>query len=228
MSIYMLLNEIILILIFYLPINNCIDTIVLNNILLQEHNKYRKKHGVPNLELDNDLIKGATAYAESLAKNADPNYLVPSNNYYMGDEKLGENLFQCSKKTCQMENFTQPLDIWYNEIEFYNFNKNEGDKSTANFTQMVWKSTKKLGCGVGQKTETSYKVVCHYLPKGNIYEKYDINVLPVQTVKEQNEKDNTNNNFNGTYEEYITKGSFNLKKKFYLFELGFILCLLFI
>ena len=133
------------------PSNVCLDTLELNKILLEEHNKYRKIHGVPNLQLDNTLIRIATIYAESLAKNPDVNFLIPSGNYYEGDEKLGENLFQCNITTCNMEKYTQPLSVWYKEKEFYNFNTNRGEKGTANFTQMVWKNTRKMGCGVAQK-----------------------------------------------------------------------------
>ena len=231
------INFILLSLITLFPINICIDTIALNNILLNEHNKYRKMHGVPNLVLDNKLINFATAYAESLAKNANDNYLIPSGLYYEGDEKLGENLFQCNKRTCKMENFTQPLDVWYKEKQYYNFNTNRGEKGTSNFTQMIWKSTKKLGCGVGQKTENSYKVVCYYLPKGNIADKYDINVLPLQKIAEEIIINNTNTNTTNnesltntnityeTYEDFITNNSYNYKSNFYLVCLILILFL---
>ena len=214
-----------------LPLIFCLDTLSINKILLNEHNKYRKMHGVPNLELDNSLITKATAYAESLAKNSNDNFLEPSNNDE-GDEKLGENLFQCNKKTCKMENYTQPLEVWYKEKNYYNFNTNKGEKGTANFTQMVWKSTKKLGCGLAQKYETSYKVVCYYLPKGNVDEKYDINVLPVK--EQEDKKGNGTSNETASkakeykdYNDYITDDSFNIKyTKF--FCLGLFLALMFV
>ena len=220
-----------LIILSSLPLIFGLDTLSINKILLNEHNKYRKMHGVPNLELDNSLITKAVAYAESLAKNSNDNFLEPSNNYE-GDEKLGENLFQCNKKTCKMENYTQPLEVWYKEKNYYNFNTNKGEKGTANFTQMVWKSTKKLGCGLAQKYETSYKVVCYYLPKGNIAEKYDINVLPVK--EQEDKKGNGTSNETASkakeykdYNDYITDDSFNIKyTKF--FCLGLFLALMFV
>ena len=220
-----------LIILSSLPLTFCLDTLSINKILLNEHNKYRKMHGVPNLELDNSLITKATAYAESLAKNSNDNFLEPS-NIYEGDEKLGENLFQCNKKTCKMENYTQPLEVWYKEKNYYNFNTNVGEKGTANFTQMVWKSTKKLGCGLAQKYETSYKVVCFYLPKGNVNEKYDINVLPVQ--QQEDKKGNGTSNETASkakeykdYNDYITDDSFNIKYNEFLC-LGLFLALMFV
>ena len=220
-------NLIIIFLLSNLPSIILFDTMALNKLYLEEHNKYRKMHGVPSLQLDNLLIKYATAYAESLAKNSNDNYLIPSGNYYEGDQKLGENLFQCNKVILNMENLTYPLSTWYKEKEFYNFNTNTGEKGTANFTQMVWKNTKKLGCGIGQKTETSYKVVCYYLPQGNIDEKYDVNVLPVQTKNEEKEDLNDNSqagNIYENYEDYISN-SYNLK---YFLGFSYILFMLFL
>ena len=239
MSNYFIWYFITLTVISFIPNYICLEMIALNKILLQEHNKYRKMHGVPNLQIDNDLISAATKYAESLARNPDVNYLEPS-GVYLGDEKLGENLFQCNKKSCNMENYTQPLDIWYKEISKYNFNTNEGEEGTANFTQMVWKSTKKMGCGVGQKSETSFKVICYYLPKGNVPEKYKSNVPQPKLTKDEKKKLDPNGTlFNETggvnetdeityfdYEAFITNSSFNLDYCF--IYLGFILFLLFV
>ena len=222
-----IINFIILFFINIFHFNICLDIMILNKYFLEEHNKYRKMHGVPNLQLDNLLINFATAYAQSLAKNPNDNYLVPSGNYYEGDEKLGENLFQCNKKTCQIDNFTHPLTVWYKEMQFYNFDTNVGEKGTGNFTQMVWKNTKKLGCGIAIKTETNYKVVCYYLPGGNIADKYKINVPPIQKINEENDDLNdtnwANNESNAfdNYEDFITNNSFNLK--FYFFFVYFLL-----
>ena len=209
-------NFIIIFLISNLPSIFLFDIMALNKLYLEEHNKYRKIHGVAILQLDNQLISYATAYAESLAKNSNENYLVPSGNYYEGDQKLGENLFQCNKVTLNMENITYPLSTWYKEKDFYNFNTNVGEKGTANFTQMVWKNTKKMGCGVGQRTETSYKVVCYYLPQGNIGEKYDVNVLPAQTKKEEKEDSNDNSQIGNIYENYEDYISYSNNLKYYL------------
>ena len=212
-------NTIIIILshIFFYQIN-CLDTYALNSLILQEHNKYRAIHGVPDLQLDNKLMQFATQYAESLAKNSNDYYLVPSGNYYEGDQKLGENLYQCNKKSC-MDNYIQPLEIWYKEKEKYNFLTNVGEQGTSNFTQMVWKNTKKMGCGVGQKTDSIFKVVCYYLPKGNVAEKYTENVLQIQK-KADNKIDNNENLENANkeynnYEEFITDSSYNLKIYWY-------------
>ena len=101
--------------ILILPIYSIIDSKTLNNIFLQEHNKYRYIHNSKKLSLDSKIIKDATVYAESLATNSDEYYLEPSGSYYNSDEKYGENLFQCNKKSCKNENISLVTTIWYDE-----------------------------------------------------------------------------------------------------------------
>ena len=49
----------------------------------------------------------------------------------------------------------------------------EDNPGTEGYTQVVWKSTERLGCGV----KGSY-MVCRYEPAGNIPGEYEENVLP--------------------------------------------------
>ena len=42
---------------------------------------------------------------------------------------------------------------------------------------MILKNTKKKGCGIGQKNEENYIIVCFYYPKWHIEEQYQNNVL---------------------------------------------------
>jgi uncharacterized protein YkwD len=59
--------------------------------MLDAHNAHRADHGVPALELDDELNLSAQAYAEKLA---DMNQLVHS-----GTQGLGENLYEmCSSE----------------------------------------------------------------------------------------------------------------------------------
>lgn len=57
---------------------------------------------------------------------------------------------------------TIAVDKWYAEVSFYNFkaarlfadNWNQPN-AIGHFTQLVWKSTTSMGCGVAQGTYTS-------------------------------------------------------------------------
>ena len=80
------------------------------------------------------------------------------------------------------------VKMWYYEIERYDF-KNPGFSSaTKHFTQVVWKSTSQVGCGIaiGQKTSDGrYRVygVCQYKDAGNVVSSttdfFSLNVLPI-------------------------------------------------
>lgn len=207
-----------------LPICIALDINKINNILLEEHNKYRKIHNSKNITIDKDIINKAQVYAQSLASNSDPYYLESSGSYSESGEKYGENLYQCHKKTCKLENWTQPANIWYNEISNYDFSLNKSQPGTYNFTQMIWKKTKKMGCGVGQIDDDSYKIVCFYYPKGNVYNKYGDNVLPannsiIEQLNAEPQKEY------GDYNDFINSEDF-LRNKMFIFLL--ILCFLFV
>ena len=200
--------------IIFLPIYICIDKQTLNKILLQEINKYRILHNAKKLSLSDQIIKDATVYAESLLKNSDPYYLEPSGAYYQGDEKYGENLFQCNRKSCRLENYTLAVDIWYNESSNYDFKLNKGSSKTINFTQMVWRNTKKMGCGIGQRDDGNYKIVCLFYPRGNVDEKYEENVLVGNNTQAEVKTDQVVENVNyDNYEDYITNNGNYFKKR---------------
>ena len=72
-----------------------------------------------------------------------------------------------------------PSDVvnsWASEASFYNYNTNScaSGKQCGHYTQIVWRSTTKLGCGMAYcKTNSPigkgdwYLVVCNYKPPGN-------------------------------------------------------------
>ena len=211
---------------FLSPIYSIIyDTKTLNNILLQEINKYRNLHNARKLSSDSKIINDAQVYAESLSKNSDPNFLIPSDTYYESDKKYGENLFQCNKKFCKTENISYVINLWYNESINYDYKLNKGLNITNNFTQMIWKGTKKMGCGIGYRdNEDNYKVVCFFYPKGNIEGKFEENVLIGNNTKKEEEIIESNIEYKN-YEDYISDRSFYINmKEIYLF--GVILCIL--
>ena len=67
-------------------------------------------------------------------------------------------------------------DAWYDEINDpgYDFNNPGYRNGIGHFTQMVWKSTEKLGCGVSGEYLT-----CRYYPPGNYVGQFAQNVLPL-------------------------------------------------
>lgn len=67
--------------------------------------------------------------------------------------------------------------MWGEERKSYNFDNGGFSSGTGHFTQVVWKDTKKVGCG--QWSECSglgVYVVCNYDPPGNYNNDYAKNV----------------------------------------------------
>ena len=162
-----------------------LDSNKVNEVLLAQHNKYRKMHNAPDLVLDNELIKLALDYAAALAYKSDVYTTYPSGNKNKNRERLGENIFSCNSvlktKPCYDITSAKPVDEWYNEINNYNFTKPGFTIDSSHFSQIIWKETTKIGCGAALKDddELTYKVVCYYYKAGNILnpDKFKENVL---------------------------------------------------
>ena len=137
---------------------------------LQQHNRYRTKHGVPPLVLNAQLNDVAQHHAEQLARI---NQLVHSEQ-----EHYGENLYASSASTPPRPEAV--VDSWYNEIQHYDFNQPGFRPDTGHFTQVVWKSSHELGIGIAQAANGTWYVVGNYRPPGNIINQFATNVLKPQ------------------------------------------------
>jgi hypothetical protein len=71
--------------------------------------------------------------------------------------------------------------MWYDEVNKYNFNNPGFSASTGHFTQLVWKATTDLGCGIAISAKNRIYGVCNYTPPGNVVgtnNEFKRNVLP--------------------------------------------------
>ena len=72
----------------------------------------------------------------------------------------------------------------YSEVQNYDYSPadEKGIISAGHFTQMVWKSTKQIGCafavGPWKDYTNVYYIGCDYLPAGNDLGQYSVNVVP--------------------------------------------------
>ncbi|XP_058055285.1 uncharacterized protein LOC131206646 [Anopheles bellator] len=135
--------------------------------VLNQHNTLRKRHSAAPLQLDSNLCNYAQEWANTLASR---NVMQHRSN-----NKYGENLYACFGKT----NITgaEAVNNWYNEIKYYAFGSPApGNFSqVGHFTQVVWKTSLRLGVGIATKG-TSVYVVCNYDPPGNFTGQYHLHV----------------------------------------------------
>src|ERR1019366_6511193 len=108
--------------------------------ILQRHNQFRARHGSPALAPDSDL----DAYAQNWAS-----HLAASSKFAHSSGPYGENLYyeESSSAIDAGEAAAGATESWYGESAGYRY----GDgfsASTGHFTQVVWKDTARLGCGM--------------------------------------------------------------------------------
>lgn len=139
--------------------------------MLDMHNADRAKHSASALTWDSTLASAAAKWAAGCQWKHTPN------NPYGQNIAAGTAGDFGAKDSCSM---------WYDEVSQYSFASGAYSDATGHFTQMVWKSTTKLGCaiqdcsasqmGLGSKGSATY-VVCNYDPPGNVIGQFLQNVF---------------------------------------------------
>jgi len=86
---------------------------------------------------------------------------------------VGQNIFYFD------ESFTGDkfVDKWYESEKKYNYQNPNYSSKTGDFTQIVWKNTKKIGCGYACNGKKCYGI-CTYYPPGNSEGEFSSNVFP--------------------------------------------------
>ncbi|WP_157982441.1 CAP family protein [Nocardiopsis sp. FIRDI 009] len=140
--------------------------------VLDRVNGYRARHSAPALVADPQLARGAQTWA-------DRGVLEHSAS---GD---GETLYKQMSPDplrCDERVLRQAVDTWYREINDYDFQAHSHSARTGNFTQLVWRSTERIGVGIAATSEANgwhgCMVVARFDPPGNHVGRFEENVLP--------------------------------------------------
>ncbi|KAL4741065.1 CAP domain-containing protein [Aspergillus similis] len=130
--------------------------------ILRTTNAYRAAHNASNLSWNQTLAD----YARDWAKGC---------RWEHSSGPYGENL------AYGYRNASSAVTAWGDEAALYDFSKPTGfTEETGHFTQLVWKSTKEVGCAAvdcgltdldddeERKRAQGWYVVCEYMPAGNV------------------------------------------------------------
>lgn len=120
--------------------------------ILKVHNKLRAKHHAPALKWDDTLATYAQKWSNKCV-------------FEHSDSPYGENL------ALGYPTWTSVVNGWYSEVKDYDYSKTGFSMDTGHFTQVVWKSTTKIGCGVKTCNNLGKGVklyTCSYASYGNI------------------------------------------------------------
>jgi len=156
------------------------ELVIDTNEILQSHNELRSIYKSPPLIYSKKLEKSAKKWAKKL--QADGCHMVHSHGE-VGN--YGENLFWASpfttietssqgttKRTSKAQLIlpTQVSKAWHDEVQWYNYKDGSCKKGEmcGHFTQLVWDTTKEIGCAASLCDDLSQVWVCEYYPAGNI------------------------------------------------------------
>jgi uncharacterized protein YkwD len=141
--------------------------------ILRRHNELRARHGVPALTPDGVLNRYAQNWAEQLAA---------SGTFRHSGGKYGENLYYASSSSTISATAAAvgAADSWYGESAHYRYGSGFSP-AIGHFTQLVWKGSVRLGCGMARASDganNTVYVVCSYDPPGNFAGEFRQNVFP--------------------------------------------------
>ncbi len=139
------------------------------------HNEVRRKHGVPALKWSPRLAVHAQQWANYLATR---NGCVMQHRPLSGEFKriYGENIFWASPRRWSDGRVEiQPISAedvvfsWADEEKFYNYANNSCQRGEicGHYTQLVWKTSTEVGCGMRICPDKGQMWVCSYNPPGN-------------------------------------------------------------
>nr|BBA30650.1 Pc80, similar to Td16,antigen 5-like protein [Panstrongylus chinai] len=151
--------------------------------LLDAHNKYREVTASGKAlgyqpPAENMLELGWDNYAAAQASSwANGCQFMHNDPKDKKNKPMGQNLYV--KMSSKEEDVNTTFNIWvdymvegwYNESALYIFGSNFSGK-TAHYTQLVWATTARIGCGYSYYKKNNWHVgylVCNYSPAGNIF-----------------------------------------------------------
>ena len=133
--------------------------------LVAAHNAVRAGAGTPALSWDASLAAGAQAYAQQLAA---------SGAFQHSDRRarpgIGENLWMGTSGAFSPE---QMVGNWASEKQWFrpgifpNVSRTGNWEQIGHYSQIIWRTTTRVGCGVAQGRGRDV-LVCRYSPAGNV------------------------------------------------------------
>jgi len=129
---------------------------------LQMHNDIRTPLGSPKLTWSSSLASSALKWAKELAR-------MKTLQHSTNRVHVGENLSYTATKANSIEVLIQ---MWIDEKKYYTHKpypncSKTGDKGdVGHYTQMIWKDTTEVGCGLATSSGKDY-IVCQYATSGN-------------------------------------------------------------
>jgi pathogenesis-related protein 1 len=132
------------------------------------HNAIRAGVGVGPLTWDPALAVIAQGWADQCVDQDAPIGLIDHNDNRSDTypEYVGENVYGSGGSASG----TDATALWASEESDYDYATNTCSGICGHYTQIVWRDTTKIGCGISSCPGLTYgnSVVCNYAPGGNV------------------------------------------------------------
>jgi pathogenesis-related protein 1 len=125
------------------------------------HNRVREPLGIGPLVWAPELARFAQAWADKLERQGCGLQHRPHKG--PDTQKYGENIYSASGST---PGVGEVVDTWVEERKDYNAKANRCKGVCGHYTQVVWRKSQRLGCGMAACGGTEVWV-CNYDPPGN-------------------------------------------------------------
>ena len=123
--------------------------------MLAAHNEVRERAGVPPLTWADSLAAVAQDWA---------NHLLQQGQFYHRPQPVyGENLLEINGQRALP---AEVVAIWAGEAGNYSYGSNTCNGICGHYTQLIWSSTREVGCAVAHDAMREVWV-CNYNPPGN-------------------------------------------------------------
>lgn len=125
------------------------------------HNRVRAGLDIAPLEWSQELARFAQKWADRLGRGGCDLEHRPRSG--PDAQKYGENIFSA---TGQQADPAMVVNEWAAEVSGYDARRNRCKGVCGHYTQIVWRATTKVGCGMATCGDTEVWV-CNYDPPGN-------------------------------------------------------------
>lgn len=144
----------------------CTNNKTVQTEIAARHNAFRRNvqptaSDMLKMSYDEKVAASAQAWVDKCVLAHGP----PSTRTLNGYE-MGENLFYSQ----QVYSWDVVISTWYDEVSHYKYpNVSTNGQSIGHYTQVIWNSSYKVGCGVASCPNNIYLYGCHYYRAGNFH-----------------------------------------------------------
>lgn len=144
------------------------DRQALARVVLAAHNQARSAVGVPPLAWDDTLAQDAEEWADYLADTGRFEHSTSPRGRDRAGE--GENLFRGTAGAYSpddMVGYWVAERRWFSDRVMPDISTTGRWQDTGHYSQIVWRTTTRVGCAVATGRGEDY-LVCRYSPPGNV------------------------------------------------------------